>query len=145
MVGTPQKTNMNCSRWTTKRRFQEGGSCCLLGCSEPNQEDSVEHYLRCPLVLGVARSRLRIHFHNVDPLHCMLLAVVPQGIQNVDSWIMRCAVMLYAIYTVRNNAQFQTQGPFTPTTARQALKQAIYEGVRGHTRAMRTVDSVYAA
>ena len=34
--------------WCTKRRFQKWGPCCL-GCDSFWQEDSIEHYAKCPI------------------------------------------------------------------------------------------------
>ena len=48
--------------WCTHRRFQQGtagNNKCAFGCG-CNAEDSIEHYCRCPAVLDVLRTQLRI-------------------------------------------------------------------------------------
>ena len=45
--------------WCTGRRFQAHGQC-MFGCNSRPQEDSIEHYACCPVVVSVARRKLRI-------------------------------------------------------------------------------------
>ena len=129
------------NRWTTARRFQTRGVPCLLGCDCRSSEDSIEHYLRCPLVLGAAAARLRLHLQPDTSFELLMLARQPPPGVFHRSWYLRCAVLVYAVYRVTNTARHR--GQLTPSLTRDALKEGIYEAVRGHPGAMRCVDTVY--
>ena len=129
------------NRWTTARRFQNYGSACLLGCGCRGQEDAIEHYVACPVVRSVAAKRLHLHITPQDALENLLLIRVPPNTADTDSWLLRCAVMLYAVYRTTNDAR--KNGAFIPRVAQQALKEAIYEGTKGHKKTMRCVDNAY--
>ena len=131
------------NRWTTARRFQVQGSPCLLGCNCPSGEDSIEHYLACPIVLSVAARRLRLHFPPGMSAPCCMLAHTPPATVDVPSWLLRCGVLVYATYRTTNTAR--NRGQLTPPVAEAALREAIYEGTRGHAASMRCVDQVYVA
>ena len=130
------------NRWTTTRRFQKETSPhtgCLLGCVAPRDLDSIEHYLRCPVVLEAARLKLGLALTPEISWHHLLLAgCVPDG-QQADTWWARCALVLYATYRTTNAAR--PRGPMLTHTAMAALKQAFYEGARNHVRATRLIDS----
>ena len=127
------------NRWCTGRRFQLRGSCsCLLGCRS-QAEDSIEHYLRCPIVLDVARARLGLHMTSTDSWAKLLLAT-PAGAGTSDvTWLTRCALLLYTVYRATNAARHSNT--FAPEEARRALIQAIYEGARGHRNASVCADT----
>ena len=133
------------NRWATARRFQVRGTPCLLGCSHPQGEDSIDHYMECPVALHAAAGKLRLHLGAQTARRCLMLADVPNHVtdeRSLQSWLTRCAILVYAVYRTTNTARHR--GMMDYRVATQALKEAMYEGTRGHSRAMRCVDTVYA-
>ena len=130
------------NRWTTARRFQTRGVPCLLGCDCHTSEDSVEHYLRCPLVLSTAATRLRLNLCPDTSFESLMFSRQPPPGVFHRSWYLRCAVLVYSVYRVTNTARHR--GQLNPTLSKDALKEGIYEAVRAHPGAMRCVDTVYA-
>ena len=130
------------NRWTTTRRFQQVTSPhtgCLLGCAATRDLDSIEHYLRCPVVIEAAKVKLGMHLTPETSWdHLLLAGSVPDG-QHAESWWARCALVLYATYRTTNAARHQ--GAMSPHTAIAALKQAFYEGAKNHAQATRLVDN----
>lgn len=131
------------NRWMTKHRFQVPGVQCLFSCCQPQNEDALEHYLQCPVVCDVAQRRLRLHLPHQHARQYLTLGEIPDNNPDLASWFIRCAVLLYAVYRTHNAARHR--GRMTPAVAAAAIRQAIYEGTRGHPRSMRCVDAVYAA
>ena len=114
------------NRWCTARRFQivsQARHSCLLGCA--SGEDSIEHYLRCPLVLEVARCRLNLHCSGSESWLLCLLASEDLAIQR-DSVLARIALLVYAAYRTTNAVRHC--GTLSREEAKRAMYQAIYEG-----------------
>ena len=132
------------NRWVTARRFQRRSSAecrCLLGCP-PAAEDSIEHYLRCPVVLDFGRRRLAMYMNSQESFALLLLATGPPGTIPLDSWLKRCALLIYAIYRTTNAARHSR--PFGVEEARRALAEALYEGARGHRNATAVADGCFS-
>ena len=131
------------NRWVTARRYQRRSSVecrCLLGCP-PQAEDSIEHYLRCPAVLDVGRRRLAMNMNSQESLPYLLLATGPPALFSLDSWLTRCALLVYAVYRTTNAARHSC--PFVGEEARRALVEALYEGARGHGKATVVADGCF--
>jgi len=129
------------NRWCTARRYQVADTSptgCLLGCTSTRCLDEIEHYLRCPIVLQVARTKLGLHLTPASSWEHLLLAGRPPDPRQAEQWRGRCALLLYATYRTTNAARHRRA--FTPTVAAQALRQAIQEGAKNHPRATRLVD-----
>ena len=121
------------NRWCTLRRFQvvsQTRHSCLLGCI--SGEDSIEHSLRCPVLLEVARRRLNLYLSGSDSWAAFFLASEGSGIDS-ESTLARLALLVYAVYRTTNAAR--NCGKLSQETARRAIHEAIYEGARGHARA----------
>ena len=102
------------------------------------RQDSIEHYLRCPIVLDTARRRLNLHYSGPQSWLCCLLA--SEGTER-ESVLARIAILVYATYRTTNAARHSS--PLAVEESRHALSQSIYEGARGHSRATRFVDSAF--
>ena len=83
--------------WCTMRRFQNRQSnSCLLACSCKG-EDSIEHYLRCPVVRSIAREKVGLGDIKSDPGYLLLFDE-----NREPESIALAATLLYAIYTTTN-------------------------------------------
>ena len=120
--------------WPTERRWQRSGDC-LLGCACPSQADSIEHYLRCPIVRATMAPRLRLHWQPAEAWTFLLFADVPQGIADEPATWARVAIAVYAIYRTVQAAR--NTRPLDAAAAHRALRQATFEATRGHTRSLR--------
>ena len=91
--------------WCTLRRFQarQRHSCFLS--STCSGEDSIEHYLRCPIVHAVAAKKLRLLHLRRRPGDMLLL----DGGYYDDSQLALTAVLLYAAYTSTNQLRHKDQ------------------------------------
>ena len=130
------------NRWRTKRRFQRREGPCKFGRARPAPEDSIEHYLECPVTLEAAHRRLRLPLAPDTARRALLLATAPPGVPDVKDWLAKCAVLVYALYRARNAARYS--GPTPAATASRAVRQALYAAARGHPRAARAVDVAFA-
>jgi len=129
------------NRWCTARRYQmthSSPSGCLLGCTSTRCLDEIEHYLRCPVVLQVARDKLGLQLTPDSSWEHLLLAGRPPDPRRAEQWWGRCALLLYATYRTTNAARHRR--PLSPMVAAQALRQAIQEGAKNHPKATRLVD-----
>lgn len=85
--------------WCTLRRFQSRRACSCLLCDTCGGEDSVEHYIHCPIVREVAAAKLRLtHFQ-----HLLLLDVSFDD----DAEVALSAAIVYAIYVTTNKLRAQ--------------------------------------
>ena len=125
------------NRWCTERRFQRVGPC-VLGCA--GQEDSVEHYARCPIVreFGTQFVRLRI-----PAQHGIEYFTFAHSVLGDVSVLVRTAIIVYSARRVTE--QIRRQDPAAPQVVQDMLQQAAREAVRGHSRAMRLLDGPPAA
>ena len=130
------------NRWTTTRRFQQPVAPCLLGCHSATGEDSLEHYLRCPIALEVARRRLRLALTPSTSWTHFLLAAKDTGTCHPSTWWVRCILIIYATYVTVNAAKHTR--PLHSAAASRALRQALYEAAKGHASATRTIDTVFS-
>ena len=131
------------NRWVTARRFQKRGhDCdrCLLGCNTASANDSIEHYLVCPVVLSFARTRLSMHLDSASSRMQLLLAALPPNPRRAAQWWAKCALLIYSIYRTTNTARHRT--PLPPGEARRALQEALYEGAKHHPTATRLADNL---
>jgi hypothetical protein len=130
------------NRWTTPHRYQErpdGRSGCLLGCRSALDLDTIEHYLRCPVVLEAARLKMGLHLTVDNAWDHLLLAGQPPSPDRADIWWAQCALLVYAVYRTTNAARHAQ--PLSPEQAIRALQQALYEGARNHLTATCILDS----
>ena len=98
----------------------------------------VEHYLRCPVALGVARKRLGLLLTPPASLDTLLLSSSPCSVPSARDWLVRCAVFIYALYKTTNAARHNCA--LTADCAARAISQAIVEGALGHAEASAAVD-----
>ena len=130
------------NRWVTAGRFQKRGhDCdrCLLGCITASANDSIEHYLVCPVVLSFARTRLSMHLDSASSRMQLILAALPPNPRRAAQWWAKCALLIYSIYRTTNTARHRT--PFPPGEARRALQEALYEDAKHHPTATRLADN----
>ena len=85
--------------WCTRRRFQKWGPCCL-GCDSFWQEDSIEHYAKCPISITSARNFLRIRPQHLHIGHLVALGFT-EGSQPREEILMR-AIWAYVFYKTHN-------------------------------------------
>jgi len=129
------------NRWNTDKRHQrvEGiRTGCLLGCTSHRSLDSIEHYLRCPVVLLAAQRKLGLVLDPATSLAQLLLLGLPPEPRTANTWWARCALLVYAVYRTTNAARYGQ--PMTPLTAIRAIQQALIEGAKNHPKASRLVD-----
>ena len=130
------------NRWTTARRFQRRHlACnrCALGC-EGGAEDSVEHYVHCPVVAHVASRylRLRINFNNAKSLFLLSHTTCE------DSTTLSCAaILVYATYCATNH--YRQKGGASFGTAADALEQHCRQAVEGHSSSAALLDGRWVA
>ena len=90
--------------WCTGRRFQKRtSSSCVLSC-QCSGEDSIEHYLSCPVVREVASRKLRFTPGGLDLRNCMLLIDVPE---DQEQTIAISATLLYGVYSATNHLRHE--------------------------------------
>ena len=122
--------------WCTKRRFQKWGPCCL-GCDAFWQEDSIEHYAKCPISITFARNFLRIRPQHLHIGHFVALGLT-EGSQPREEIMMR-AIWVYALYKTHNMLRYKPLKPGEEPS--EMLKQFAREGVMGHAEATACLDN----
>ena len=113
------------NRWVTDRRMRTmRGSrrSCLLGCS-PQANDSIEHYMHCPVVQDWASSRLRAGGSPRSPMERWMLAT-PLG----DDELRRTATTIYVTYRTTNHVRHKRGA--SSDYIRHFMNQMLYEAVR---------------
>ena len=90
----------------------------------------------------VAERRLRLYVPRQDAPQHLLLVQTPPHTQDANSWMTRCALLVYAAYRTFNTAHHK--GPMQSSFAEDAIREAIHEGSKGHSGAMRCVDTIYS-
>ena len=127
--------------WCTRRRFQQA-SDCLFGCTMG--ADSLEHYIRCSKLHRHGESWLRLPLPSTledRGVHFLLLA---PRFRLDDDTLIRRALLLTAAY--RLHCSHRRGSPFTDDEVlRRALAQAVKEAAVGHTRAVRSLDSIWSS
>jgi len=131
------------NRWTTKRRFQQRGRCVLL-CSE-TASDCIEHYANCPVVRRSALRHLNLRLRPWPHalVDFMGLSGPPTANHPSDAALARTALLVYATYIVTNAARHKS--PADMTEAMDMMKQAIWEGARGHEKCTRSLHGAFPA
>ena len=102
--------------WATERRcLQTRDSRCHLGCAVGHGEDSIEHYLGCPIVRHFGCDWLRI------PDYVLRCKASIMGLLDIDDQHLRIrvAVLLYATYRLRNSVAHRP--PLSPPPLPSAL------------------------
>ena len=121
------------NRWCTKRRFQQRGHC-VLGCAE--QEDSIEHYAKCPCVRGFARTFTRVPYAAHEGL--AMFTLMHSSLDD-PALLTKIAITVYAAWRVTERLR-RREDLVAPEVAKDMLEQAACEGVRGHLAAARVLD-----
>ncbi len=125
--------------WCTGRRFQKYDTCCFR-CGSFFQEDSIEHYGRCPIVVGFARTKLRIRPNVWNLSYITTLGLAESACTNEDLTVR--ALWIYAAYRAHNLLRYK------PLSAAEdpadILLQFSKEGSLGHEGAMRTLDTIWS-
>ena len=88
--------------WCTDRRFQRRNSRCVL-CSSCTGEDSIEHYLACPVVWDVAVKNLRF----AEPRCLAWKLLLLNGGHHDDDSVALSAALVYATYIATNKLRHQ--------------------------------------
>jgi len=126
--------------WTTHRRFQKRHlptNVCVLGCSR-TAEDNIEHYCRCPAILQVLRTKLRLAVAREKALSFWML-----DCPNDEEVLICSAVSSYAGYIACNHYRHADTAP-SIEQAIDALGQYIIQSASGHPKLMSFLDSRWA-
>jgi len=116
--------------WCTARRFQQTGwtnDRCYLGCGG-DAHDRIEHYCRCPIALGVLKSKLRINLHPSRALAFFMLCTEEQA---EDDVLATGALFVYAVYMCTNQYRHSNTRITSIVTA-DSMNQYIIQGCQGH-------------
>ena len=108
-----------------------------MGCAAFWQEDSIEHYAKCPILICFARNLLRIrpqHFH----IGYFLALGLTEGTQPREEILMR-AIWVYALYKAHNVLRYKPLRPGEELS--EMLKKLAREGVMDHPEATVCVDN----
>ena len=120
------------NRWTSARRFQREASC-VLGCRE--QADSIEHYVRCPVVRSFAGSFIQMQIPAALAMQYFMLA--DDSLEEPQN-LTRMGIVIYAVY--RATEHIRRSCPAEPVVVQQMLQQFAREAVKGHSPSMRVLD-----
>ena len=123
--------------WCTASRFQQR-SCannrCKLGCSTTS-EDSIEHYVHCPVVLKVAASRLRLRSLCLADF---LLASASMS----DELIAKMALLTYAVLRATNMYRHKSSKP-SRADAFDAVERYLRAAPVGHRGCTDMLESIW--
>jgi hypothetical protein len=117
--------------WITGRRFQNRSTTfCLFRCSD-TAEDSIEHYVRCPIIREFARRKLNLH--DLFPEH-FFLAVDHLSIDDLTC----IALLTYSVFTsliaLANNADAMPREEYV-----QLLCTRLKFAVEGHSKSSKVL------
>ena len=120
-------------------RFQDRTKRCVLQCGRPHAEDSIEHYSRCPVVVGFSRQTLRLPEHFTDSI----LAFFGLGEVGNDEHYTLQLLAVYAAYSA-TNASRMSRGSVGDGFANrnELLLQYAKQGVFNHPRSARVLAEV---
>jgi hypothetical protein len=123
--------------WCTARRFQDQSHAndrCWLGCGA-GAHDSIEHYCRCPVALGVLARTLRIE---ISPRQALAVWLLAHDALLEDEVLALTSLYVYAIYRTTNHYRHTRRT--SPTWAADSIKQHIIQGCQGNERLMQWLD-----
>jgi len=125
--------------WTSARRFQKSSHHCLLCCTSPYAEDSIEHYAKCKVTGDLCTAFVGLSaVHYSQWLGNFVVLGVNHSKVN-DTTLVKRAVVVYAIYRATNHLRH------APSSGHAFIKDLTYqfarEAVRGHTAATRMLES----
>jgi hypothetical protein len=127
--------------WCSARRFQVKQAPCLFGCEFGSAEgchDSIEHYMRCPVVANFALQRLRLPQTSVRSM----VAFMCLG-ANIDDELLTLQLLLvYAIYSATNCLRFAKPAI---DNLDEFLLQFVHQGASQSNHAQRVVHQVVTA
>ena len=119
-------------------RFQQSG-CCVFGCTQFWQEDSIEHYSRCPISVQFARTKLNIK-PECDNLGQLVTLGLKSCTRSRESVVVK-AIWCYVLYRAHNLLRV------IPLARNEApvdiLSQFVKEGVFGHLIATPILDATF--
>ena len=127
--------------WTTHRRFQRrhlASNICCFECRtafHTEAEDSLEHYCKCPVVLNLLRSKLRVEVARENALRFWLLDIL----HATDDLLRSCAVHIYACYMTYNMCSHSHKERSVAEIS-DAVGQHLIQSVRGHPALTRWLD-----
>ena len=125
--------------WCTQRRFQQSGHCVFqCGCFW-SEEDSIEHYSKCEVVVGFARRRLNLRPTVWNQGYLTTLGL-SNGFCTPEELTIR-ALWVYAVYKAHNLLRYRRLQP--GEDAVELLAQYSKEGAFGHNRAMHCLDNAF--
>ena len=131
------------NRWTTSARFQSNNVLpCLLGCGV-QEGDRIEHYCKCGVVKNVCAKLLRLDPRVFANLHAFTLTS-PLIMQRSE---LAClGLLIYATYRTVNSIRHRYSAtPVMVNLAYDALCQAVREGAKGHSFALRVLRTRWVA
>ena len=115
--------------WCTARRFQVTGSSCLFHCSMRHsdlQEDSIEHYAHCPVVVDFARRTLHMS-NDASGTTTSFLCLdrdTPEDVRILQ------LLLLYAVYSATNTLRHSCEPPSAQHVP-SMLMQFVKQGAQG--------------
>jgi hypothetical protein len=117
--------------WITGRRFQNRSTTfCLFRCSD-TAEDSIEHYVRCPIIREFARRKLNLH--DLFPEHFFL------AVEHLSLNDLTCiALLTYSVFTsliaLANSADTMAREEYV-----QLLCTRLKFAVEGHSKSSKVL------
>ena len=124
--------------WCTARRFQQRRcqkNTCKLGCSK-TAEDSIEHYVHCPVVVKVAALRLRLYDLSLADF---LLASASMSKERIAKTVL----LTYAVFRATNMYRHKSSKP-SRQEAFDAVESYLRSASVGHRGCTEMLDSVLA-
>ena len=124
--------------WCTARRFQQRRcqkNTCKLGCSK-TAEDSIEHYVHCPVVVKVAALRLRLYYLSLADF---LLAFASMSKERIAKTVL----LTYAVFRATNMYRHKSSKP-SRQEAFDAVESYLRSASVGHRGCTEMLDSVWA-
>ena len=130
------------NRWTTERRHQRRHhfTCrCRLGrpC-KPGTQDSIEHYVCCPVVRDFGRRKLRLQPTQIN-LHLFTLS---QPRNWTKEYATKAALLIYATYRVVHSTS--PEQPLTKEQSVDRLETILFRGADGHDRTRDFLDNLFS-
>ena len=124
------------NRWTTDRRMRgirDGSHRCRLGCTGTGK-DSIEHYLRCPVLHAWMWRRLRSEAPSGNNLFACFFALPLTALR-----LRQLAVSMYVAYRAVNHLRSLPNSP-SESNVSHYTDQALHEGTRGHFKLQRALQ-----
>ena len=123
--------------WCTGRRFQNPALKCQLACS-PNADDSIEHYMRCPVVAGFSQACLHLDANTGDIAQSFMCLDKNED----DGTVVLRALLVYATYCATNGMR-HSSARGSSLNMQELLLQHVHQGTYNHSCSQHVVSTMY--